>query len=142
MGLLALDQNALETSDLLSAQQRTKTASLLNAAILTAQSQPKDPKLPAIIRTVVWAQDQLLDRGVLTPQIKDLRTGKVEGVREELLPQSGFPSNTASGNHPANTNNARRSRRGNSGSESAVASMRPAERQGLTAGGDMDIVGS
>ena len=144
MGLLALDQAALEASELLSSQQRTKTASLLNAAILTAQSQPKDPKLPSIIRTVVWAQEQLMDRGVYTPQIKDLRTGNLEDVIEDCAKHiSSTQSPTTPANPSSSTSgNSRRQRRGNSGGEPAAFTIRPAEmaRQGL--GGDMDIVGS
>lgn len=143
MGLLALDQSALEASELLSSQQRIKTASLLNAAILTAQSQPKDPKLPAIIRTIVWAQDQLMDRGVYTPQIKDLRTGKLEDVKEDIaqhLSSAGGASSQPASIGGGGGSNSRRARRGNSGTDGALYSMRPAERE--RQGGEMDIVGS
>lgn len=56
MALLAFDNVASPVGDLLEASQRQKTASELNAAILTAQSQDKDPKLPNLLKMLIWAQ--------------------------------------------------------------------------------------
>lgn len=55
---------------LLDHTQRQKVASELNAAILTSQSQDKDPKLPALLKLLVWSQKRL-SQLVDFPQIKD-----------------------------------------------------------------------
>lgn len=60
MALLAFDDKSkCPVADLLQPAQRQKTASELNAAILTSQCQEKDPKLPALLKMLMWAQDQL-----------------------------------------------------------------------------------
>ena len=60
MALLAFeDTSKSPVADLLEPAQRQKTASELNAAILTSQCQEKDPKLPALLKMLMWAQDQL-----------------------------------------------------------------------------------
>lgn len=57
MALLAFDElRASPVGELLDHCQRQKTASELNAAILTAQCQEKDPKLPSLLKMLVWAQ--------------------------------------------------------------------------------------
>jgi hypothetical protein len=57
MALLAFeDSKASAVGDLLDHSQRQKTASELNAAILSAQCQEKDPKLPSMLKMLVWAQ--------------------------------------------------------------------------------------
>lgn len=60
MALLAFeDMNRCPVADLLEPTQRQKTASELNAAILTSQCQEKDPKLPALLKMLQWAQEEL-----------------------------------------------------------------------------------
>jgi len=60
MALLAFsDTSKSPCAALLDNSQRQKTASELNAAILTSQCQDKDPKLPAMLKLLMWAQDQL-----------------------------------------------------------------------------------
>lgn len=60
MALLAFeDVSKCPVADLLAPAQRQKTASELNAAILTNQCQEKDPKLPALLKLLLWTQDQL-----------------------------------------------------------------------------------
>ncbi|CAJ0829895.1 10100_t:CDS:2 [Entrophospora sp. SA101] len=60
MALLAFDDTTTSpVGDLLHPSQRLRTASELNAAILTSQSQEKDPKLPNLLKMLVWAQDEL-----------------------------------------------------------------------------------
>lgn len=60
MALLAFeDASKCPVSDLLQPAQRQKTASELNAAILTSQCQEKDPKLPALLKMLLWSQEQL-----------------------------------------------------------------------------------
>lgn len=64
-------------SDLLDISQRLKTASEVNAAILTSQSHEKDPKLPSLLRMLLWAQNQL-DEKAAYPRITDLFTATLE----------------------------------------------------------------
>ncbi|KAJ3184128.1 Glucose-induced degradation complex subunit [Irineochytrium annulatum] len=60
MALLAFeDFEKSPVADLLDYSQRQKTASELNAAILTSQCQEKDPKLPSLLKMLIWAQNQL-----------------------------------------------------------------------------------
>eukprot|EP00179_Madagascaria_erythrocladioides_P028354 CAMPEP_0198340738 /NCGR_PEP_ID=MMETSP1450-20131203/45942_1 /TAXON_ID=753684 ORGANISM="Madagascaria erythrocladiodes, Strain CCMP3234" /NCGR_SAMPLE_ID=MMETSP1450 /ASSEMBLY_ACC=CAM_ASM_001115 /LENGTH=231 /DNA_ID=CAMNT_0044045731 /DNA_START=27 /DNA_END=722 /DNA_ORIENTATION=+ len=57
MALLAFDDKGnCPVAELLDSAQRQKTASELNAAILSSQCQEKDPKLPHLLRMLVWAQ--------------------------------------------------------------------------------------
>lgn len=57
MALLAFeDITSSPVSDLFDSFQRQKTASELNAAILTAQNQDKNPKLPNLLKMLLWAQ--------------------------------------------------------------------------------------
>nr|XP_043620973.1 protein GID8 homolog [Erigeron canadensis] len=63
--------------DLLDISQRLKTASEVNAAILTSQSHEKDPKLPSLLRMLLWAQNQL-DEKAAYPRITDLFTATLE----------------------------------------------------------------
>lgn len=60
MALLAFeDASKSPVAYLLEPAQRQKTASELNAAILTSQCQDKDPKLPAMLKLLMWTQEQL-----------------------------------------------------------------------------------
>ncbi|KAJ3299807.1 Glucose-induced degradation complex subunit [Borealophlyctis nickersoniae] len=78
MALLAFEDNAKSpVGDLLEHTQRQRTASELNSAILTAQCQEKDPKLPSLLRMLVWAQNQL-DEKLVYPKIKNLVTAELE----------------------------------------------------------------
>ncbi|KAI5004098.1 hypothetical protein ZWY2020_031341 [Hordeum vulgare] len=43
--------------ELLDVSQRLKTASEVNAAILTSQSHEKDPKLPSLLKMLIWTQN-------------------------------------------------------------------------------------
>lgn len=63
MALLAFEnKSSCPVAELLHTNQRQKTASELNAAILTSQCQEKDPKLPALLRMLSWSQRQLAER--------------------------------------------------------------------------------
>lgn len=78
MALLAFDDNAKSPiSNLLDHSQRQKTASELNAAILTSQCQDKDPRLPSLLKLLVWAQNELNEK-VNFPNIKNFVTAKLE----------------------------------------------------------------
>src|SRR5437588_3414912 len=77
MALLAFDDTTTSpVGDLLHPSQRLRTASELNAAILTSQSQEKDPKLPNLLKMLVWAQDEL-DEKVTYPKMKSLTTAEL-----------------------------------------------------------------
>ncbi|KAI9320662.1 CTLH/CRA C-terminal to lish motif domain-containing protein [Dichotomocladium elegans] len=71
MALLAF-QNMEESpvADLLHPNQRQKTASELNAAILVSQSREKDAKLPMLLKTLAWSQEKL-DERMIYPRIED-----------------------------------------------------------------------
>jgi hypothetical protein len=78
MALLAFeDQNTSPVSYLLDHGQRQKTASELNAAILTSQRQEKDPKLPSLLKMLLWAQNQLAEK-INFPQIRNLSTAELQ----------------------------------------------------------------
>ncbi|KAK4271470.1 hypothetical protein QN277_020164 [Acacia crassicarpa] len=63
--------------ELLDMSQRLKTANEVNAAILASQSHEKDPKLPSLLKMLIWAQKQL-DEQAAYPRIKDLSTAILE----------------------------------------------------------------
>lgn len=74
MLLLAYD-NVQESPEaaLLSQEHRQEVASALNAAILSAQNQESDAKLPMLLRMLQWEQDELeLHHQVSFPRIDDL----------------------------------------------------------------------
>jgi hypothetical protein len=81
VALLAFDDAAScpvkEVKELLDNAQRQKTASELNAAILTSQSHEKDPKLPSLLKMLIWAQNQL-DEKASYPRINDLVNATLE----------------------------------------------------------------
>ena len=80
MVLFAIDENKMSGGslpELLSASQRLKTASELNAAILSSQCQEKDPKLPNLLKMLIWAQHQLDEKAVY-PRMHDLVSAKLE----------------------------------------------------------------
>ncbi|KAF2568709.1 hypothetical protein F2Q68_00025623 [Brassica cretica] len=70
-----------ENVNLLDISHRLKTASEVNAAILTSQSHEKDPKLPSLLKMLIWAQNQLDEKAVY-PHINDLSTGQLENPSE------------------------------------------------------------
>ncbi|KAL5715631.1 Glucose-induced degradation complex subunit [Ranunculus cassubicifolius] len=78
VALLAFeDVSNCPVGELLDISQRLKTASEVNAAILTSQSHEKDPKLPSLLKMLVWAQNQL-DEKAAYPKINDLSTAALE----------------------------------------------------------------
>ncbi|KAF5843313.1 CTLH/CRA C-terminal to lish motif domain-containing protein [Dunaliella salina] len=79
VALLAFSEpHSSPVGDLMQLAQRQKTASELNAAILTAQAQEHEPRLPMLLRLLQWAQSQLEETAVF-PQIKDLSTAELTG---------------------------------------------------------------
>ncbi|KAL0398615.1 UNVERIFIED_CONTAM: protein GID8 [Sesamum radiatum] len=78
IALLAFeDVTNCPVGDLLDISQRLKTASEVNAAILTSQSHEKDPKLPSLLKMMIWAQNQLEEKATY-PRINDLSTAALE----------------------------------------------------------------
>eukprot|EP00871_Galdieria_phlegrea_P003278 jgi/Galph1/3951/GphlegSOOS_G2626.1 len=74
MALLAFDdRTSSPVAYLLQPSQRQKTASELNQAILTSLAQEKDPRLPNLLKTLLWAQEQLKNKAIF-PEM-DLETG-------------------------------------------------------------------
>lgn len=69
--LVFVDVNNCEYKELLDMSRRSKTATEVNAAILASQSQEKDPKLPNLLKMLIWAQDRL-DKKVVYPRINSL----------------------------------------------------------------------
>ncbi|CAH8351024.1 unnamed protein product [Eruca vesicaria subsp. sativa] len=75
------DASNCPVKDLLDVSHRLKTASEVNAAILTSQSHEKDPKLPSLLKMLIWAQNQLDEKAVY-PHINDLSTGLLQDPSE------------------------------------------------------------
>uniref|UniRef100_A0ACD5VL86 Uncharacterized protein n=1 Tax=Avena sativa TaxID=4498 RepID=A0ACD5VL86_AVESA len=63
--------------ELLDVSHRLKTASEVNAAILTSQSHEKDAKLPSLLKMLIWTQEHLNEKAVY-PQINNLSTAVLE----------------------------------------------------------------
>lgn len=55
--------------ELLTPAQRLKTAGELNAAILTSQSQGKEPKLPQLVRLLVYGEGLLSEEKMNFPRL-------------------------------------------------------------------------
>ncbi|CAI5975840.1 unnamed protein product [Closterium sp. NIES-64] len=77
VALLAFEDPATSApatlAELLDVSQRDKAAAELNAAILASQGHEKDPKLPSVLRMLLWLQGQL-DGRVAYPKVTDLTT--------------------------------------------------------------------
>eukprot|EP00873_Tetraselmis_striata_P000722 jgi/Tetstr1/420986/TSEL_012046.t1 len=77
VALLAFDDaGASPLGDLMDVAQRQKTASELNAAILSSQCQEQEPKLPNLLKMMLWAQNRLAEHAEY-PQITDLATAEL-----------------------------------------------------------------
>ena len=75
VALLAFDDaGSSPVGDLMDVAQRQKTASELNAAILHSQCQEQEPRLPSLLKMMLWAQDRLSQHADF-PKINDLATG-------------------------------------------------------------------
>jgi hypothetical protein len=66
---------------LLDHTQRQKTASDLNAALLSSQCQEKDPKLHSLLKMLSWAQTKLEEK-VDFPKIENIATAEFSKVPE------------------------------------------------------------
>ncbi|XP_042037615.1 protein GID8 homolog isoform X1 [Salvia splendens] len=78
VALLAFEDVAnCPVSELLDISQRLKTATEVNAAILTSQNHEKDPKLPSLLKMLIWVQNQL-DKKASYPRINDISAAALE----------------------------------------------------------------
>ncbi|XP_047964739.1 protein GID8 homolog [Salvia hispanica] len=78
VALLAFeDVSNCPIGELLDISQRLKTASEVNAAILTSQCHEKDPKLPSLMKMLMGAQNQL-DEKASYPRLNDISTATLE----------------------------------------------------------------
>mmetsp|Transcript_17262 Transcript_17262/g.37561 ORF Transcript_17262/g.37561 Transcript_17262/m.37561 type:complete len:231 (-) Transcript_17262:378-1070(-) len=78
VALLAFEDTANSpVGELLDASQRQKTASELNSAILSSKCQEREPRLPVLLKMMVWAQNQLKEK-VAFPYINDFLTANLE----------------------------------------------------------------
>lgn len=85
--LIFENPEASPLADLLEPAQRQRTASELNAAILSAQSQAGKSKLPNLLKLLVWAQDKLAEHADF-PRVTDFATalptvGKADGGEQD-----------------------------------------------------------
>mmetsp|Transcript_12756 Transcript_12756/g.35865 ORF Transcript_12756/g.35865 Transcript_12756/m.35865 type:complete len:231 (-) Transcript_12756:67-759(-) len=77
VALLAFDDaGSSPVGDLMDVAQRQKTASELNAAILCSQCQEQEPRLPSLLKMMLWAQNRL-DEHAVYPKINDLCTAEL-----------------------------------------------------------------
>eukprot|EP00197_Chlamydomonas_leiostraca_P015302 CAMPEP_0202859156 /NCGR_PEP_ID=MMETSP1391-20130828/1398_1 /ASSEMBLY_ACC=CAM_ASM_000867 /TAXON_ID=1034604 /ORGANISM="Chlamydomonas leiostraca, Strain SAG 11-49" /LENGTH=218 /DNA_ID=CAMNT_0049538167 /DNA_START=25 /DNA_END=681 /DNA_ORIENTATION=- len=83
VALLAFsDPGASPVGDLLGLAQRQRTASELNAAVLAAQAQEREPRAHTLLKLLVWGQAQLDERATY-PRITDLASAALEPPRAE-----------------------------------------------------------
>ncbi|CAL8469376.1 g8917 [Coccomyxa elongata] len=83
MALLAFeDTRSSPVADLMDISQRQKTASELNAAILSSQCQEREPRLPGLLKLLLWAQNQL-DCKANYPRMNDLVSGSLSEPTSE-----------------------------------------------------------
>ncbi|CAN1327090.1 Protein GID8 homolog [Linum perenne] len=71
------DMSKCPVRELLDISQRLKTASEVNAAILASQSHEKEPKLPTMLKILIWEQSQL-EKKAAFPRINDLSNASLE----------------------------------------------------------------
>ncbi|KAF6265934.1 CTLH/CRA C-terminal to lish motif domain-containing protein [Scenedesmus sp. NREL 46B-D3] len=80
VSLLAFDEpQASPVGDLMDVAQRQKTASELNAAILSSQGQEREPRLLLLLKMMLWAQ-QRLDEKAVYPKVTDLAAPRLSQV--------------------------------------------------------------
>ncbi|KAJ2396559.1 hypothetical protein GGI05_001059 [Coemansia sp. RSA 2603] len=94
MALLAFDfggggSNGVAVGGLLDFAHRQKTANELNAALLAAHSQPREPKLPALLQLLAWTQEQL-DEKATYPRINNIVSAVLsDPASEQNVPGAG-----------------------------------------------------
>ena len=79
VALLAFeDIKSSPVADLMDVTQRQKTASELNAAILSSQCQEEEPRLPHLLKMMIWVQNRLKTKIASFPVIEDLVTAELK----------------------------------------------------------------
>lgn len=82
MSLLAFENwRDCPMGHLMNQSQRIRTASDLNSAILESQCQERCPKLPNLLKFLIWAQRKL-DERVVFPKMINVQTGELSQVGE------------------------------------------------------------
>ena len=77
LALLAFEDPFMSpVGDLLGVQRRQQAASELNSAILHAQCQEKEPKLPNLLKLLKWSQSRLDATDAPYPKMEDFETGE------------------------------------------------------------------
>ena len=77
MALLAFeDPTVSPVKDLLGVQRRQQAASELNSAILLAQCQEKEPRLPNLLKLLKWSQTRLDFTDSPYPRMENFETGE------------------------------------------------------------------
>lgn len=78
MALLAFEDPTISpVKDLLGVQRRQQAASELNSAILLAQCQEKEPRLPNLLKLLKWSQNRLDDfTDSPYPKMENFETGE------------------------------------------------------------------
>lgn len=83
VALLAFeDASSSPLAELMELSQRQRTASELNAAILSSQCQEEEPRLPTLLKLMLWAQKQLEEKAAF-PKIEDLLTAELVVPKNE-----------------------------------------------------------
>lgn len=78
MALLVLEPSQVtEGSELFDPYHRVRLANEVNAAILQSQGHGEGAKLPALLKLLMWSQEQLASKAAF-PCIVDLAEGRVE----------------------------------------------------------------
>ncbi|KAJ2358452.1 hypothetical protein IWW50_000996 [Coemansia erecta] len=91
MALLAFEVTGESPlAELLDFEHRQKTANELNAALLAAHSQPREPKLPALLQLLAWTQEQL-DEKVNYPRINNIVNAVLEEAGKETSNAGSTP---------------------------------------------------
>lgn len=85
LALLAFeDPGTSPVKDLLGMQRRQQAASELNSAILHAQCQEKEPKLPNLLKMLKWSQNRLDDFPDATyPKMENFETGDTHRTTQQ-----------------------------------------------------------
>lgn len=111
---LSISDNPVK--DLLNLEQRTKTATELNAAILTSQNQEKEPLLPTLIKMLKWCQALTMEK-IKYPKINNFVTASFE-----YPPTSTPTSSSTSASSSTNLSSSNESLRSSSSSSASSLS--------------------
>lgn len=77
LALLVLPSGQISGGDLLDPYHRVRVANEVNGAILVSQGHEQGAKLPALLKLLIWSQEQLVGKAAF-PRITDLSECKLE----------------------------------------------------------------